>query len=209
MRPRWRPALRVFGTLAAVFAIVLVVNLIGGEALRRIGQHGRYRVAFAEVKCDPPRGLDRAAFLNEVRYLSGFPETFHPLDESDRTKLAAAFARHPWVEHVEDVIVEPGTIVRVKLTYRTPALAVPVEGGAVRLVDPQGILLPESLPPADVAELVNVVPVPAVSAGESWPDDLVIRSLDLMKSYPISKLERMATGWRLTRRDGTSLTIEK
>jgi hypothetical protein len=195
--------------LGLVSGTILIFNLLGFEAIRHIGTSGRYRTRFADIQCDPPRGLDRSTFLTEVRYLSGFPEVFHALDETERQQLVAAFAKHPWVESVDGVEVEPGNVVRLKLTYRIPVLAVRTDRGAVRLVTHRGVLLPESESPQGVAELVSIVPLPTVNAGETWPDEMVQRSLDLMKSYSIAKLERTHTDWRLTLRDGTSLQVGK
>ncbi len=208
-RPRWRAALAVGLTLAIVGGIVLSFDWLGGEALRRIGLRGRYRVPFSEIECDPPAGLTRTTFLTEVRYLSNFPESFHAVDETERRQLAEAFARHPWVESVEGVEVEPGNVVRVKSKYRVPALAIRVDRGAVRLVDAHGVLLPESPMPREIVEVLNVVPVPKVNAGEVWPDEIVQQALDLMKSYSLASLERIPAGWRLTMRDGTSLLVAK
>jgi hypothetical protein len=206
-RSRWKPALAILLTLAIVGGIALAFDWIGGEALRRIGQRGRYRVAFADIHCDSPRGLDRETFLREVRYLSDFPESFHALDEGERSQLTAAFAKHPWVESVDAVGLSPGNAVTVKLTYRVPALGVRVDRGTVRLVDSRGILLPESDLPRGITELLNIIPSPKVNAGEVWPDETVQRSLGLMKSYPLARLERLDAGWRLTLRDGSTRHI--
>ena len=208
-RIRWQSVGRLVLALALVAGTILMFNLLSGEALRRIGNSGRYRTKFADIQCDAPRGMDRSTFLTEVRYLSAFPEVFHGLDESERQQLAAAFAKHPWVESVDAVEVEPGNVVRVKLTYREPALAIRTDRGTVRLVTHRGVLLPESGSPRGVAELLNIVPAPTVNAGETWPDELVQLSLELMKSYTIAKLERTDTGWRLTLRDGSTVQVGK
>jgi hypothetical protein len=209
-RPRRRRSLlAAAAVLLAIAGTVFALDLLGGEALRRVGLHGRYRVHFADVQCGSPRGMDRAAFLTEVRYLSEFPEAFHPLDDTDRERLAAAFAKHPWVEHVGGVTVEPGNIVRVSLAFREPALAVQVQGGAVRLTDANGLLLPECEVPPGTAELLNTVPPPSVNAGEPWPDDTVRQAIGLLKSYPIAKLERTDAGWRLVLKDGSVRVIAR
>lgn len=215
-KPNEEPAPRRRRSLIAVALVLLVVggvvfglDRIGGEALRRVGLHGRYRASFADIRCDPPRGMDRPAFLTEVRYLSEFPEVFHALDEVERQRLAAAFARHPWVERVEGVTVEPGNVVRVALAFREPMLVVHVEGGTVRTTDANGILLPECAVPTGLVELSTAIPPPKVNAGETWTDDTVRQAIDLMKSYPLAKLERTDTGWRLGLKDGTTRVIAK
>src|SRR6186997_3346707 len=117
---RWRPALVA---LALAAGVLLAFDWLGGEALRRVGFRDRYRVAFADIRCEAPPGVDRPAFLTEVRYVSNHPESFLALDDSDHTRLERAFALHPWVESVDGVTVEPGNIVTVKLKFRTPVLA--------------------------------------------------------------------------------------
>lgn len=206
---RRRSAIAVALVLLTVTGAVFALDLLGEAALRRIGLHGRYRVRFADVQCESPHGIERAAFLTEVRYLSEFPEAFHALDEAERERLSAAFAKHPWVERVEAVNVEPGNVVRVSLVFRKPALAVRVEGGAIRVTDSDGTLLPECEVPPGLVELRKTVPPPKVNAGEPWPDDTVRRVIDLMKSYPLASVERTETGWRLGLKDGTVRVIAK
>jgi hypothetical protein len=187
--------------------VLLGVQFLGDKALRGLGPRDRYRVRFADVQCDPPPNTDRATFLAEVRYAAGFPETFNALDDADRDKLATAFAAHPWVERVEDVSVEPPLTVRVKLTFRTPLMSVPVVGGGTRVVDRNGVLLPETNTPSGVAELVNRVPAPVLPAGQMWADDTVLRAVDLVKTYKPIRLEKTPTGWRLTQPDGKALHV--
>jgi hypothetical protein len=206
---RWRAARPFVGfalTLAAAGVVLLGVQFLGKEALRGLGPRDRYRVRFADVQCDPPPGTDRATFLAEVRYAANFPETFNALDDADRDKLSAAFTAHPWVERVEDVSVEPPLTVRVKLTFRTPLMSVPVADGGTRVVDRNGVLLPEMSTPS-VTELVNRVPAPVLPAGQMWADDTVLRAVDLVKTYKPIRLEQLPTGWRLTRPDGKTLHV--
>jgi hypothetical protein len=206
-RPRWKPAGRVVLALALVAGTVLVFNLLGGEALRSIGLNHRYRTRFADIQCDTPRGLDHGQFLNEVRYLSGYADVVHALDEGERRGLSAAFAKHPWVDSVQAVEVMPGNAVRVSLNFREPVLAVRTDGGTIRMVDSRGVLLPDSEPPHGLPELLNLVPAPGVSAGEPWPEETVLQALALLKAHSAVKLERTASGWRLTKKDGGILDL--
>src|SRR6266511_1521038 len=128
-------------------AVVVLGALIvlGQWARDGLRQQDRYCVAFADVECAPPPGMERAAFLDEVQYLGSLPEHLRLLDEDLAGRLIEAFARHPWVRKVERVEVAPPGQVRVHLAYRTPVLAVPL-AGQVRAVDADGILLPASAP---------------------------------------------------------------
>ena len=206
---RWRPVVAVLLTLALVCGIFFAFVWLGGEALHRIGLRERYRFAFNSIDCDSPHGMDRHQFLAEVRYLSNFPESFNALDESDREHLSRAFASHPWVEAVEGISVEPGNAVKANLKFRVPVLAVHLEGGATRLVDSHGVLLPEVESPKGIAELANVVPSPNVVSGKPWPEDTVKRAVSLVDSYRPRSLERTATEWRLALPDGKTLTVPK
>lgn len=206
---RWRSVAAIAITLALAGGIILVLDYLGLEALRRIGPNERFRVAFIDVHCDAPPGLDRHTFLTEVRYVSQFPESFNAVDEPDRERLAKAFAAHPWVEGVEGIAVEAGNVVTVKLKYRVPMMAVRVNAGAVRLVDSHGVLLPESELPRGVAELMNIVPAPITEAGKVWADATVIRAVDLVKSYRPASLELTAKDWRLVQADGKTMRVAK
>lgn len=204
---RWRPVLAMLVTVAAVAGLLYGLGRLGDEARRGIGPRERYTVRFADVECDAPPGLDRPTFLAEVRYASGFPETFNLFSDEDTDRLRSAFAAHPWVRAVEGVDAEPPTRVRVRLRFRVPVLAVTTDGGAARLLDADGVLLPVSPLPADVAELANAVPSPSVSAGQVWDDPVVRRAVELVAAYRPRRLEKAATGWRLAQPDGRVLVI--
>lgn len=203
----WRPVVAVVLTLAVVAGVVAALGWGGGEALRRVGGRDRYRTPFADVHCDAPPGTDRATFLTEVRYAGGLPETVTALDPADRDRLAAGFAKHPWVESVDGVSAEPGGGVRVTVHFRTPVLAVTTTAGVPRLLDRGGVLLPVAPTPPGVAELVGAVPPPAVAAGEVWREPVVVRAVELVATYGAKRLERHATGWTLTLADGKRLAV--
>jgi hypothetical protein len=202
---RWRHAAAILITLLIIGGLLLGIDRLGSEALRGIGPRSRYRVAFADVHCAAPPGLGRQTFLTEVRYVARFPETFNALDESDREKVAAAFALHPWVESVEGVSVEPGNAVNVHLVFRVPVLAVHTESGEVRLIDARGTLLPYAAIPPQLSELIGTVPPPAAAAGHVWDDPIVKRALELVAAHHPKSLEKTATDWRLVMPDGRVL----
>ena len=206
---RWRSVAAIAITLALAAGVILTLDYLGLEALQRIGPNERFRVAFADVHCDSPRGLDRHTFLTEVRYVSQFPESFNAVDESDRERLGKAFAAHPWVESVDGIAAEAGNVVALKLKFRVPVLAVRVDRGAVRLVDSHGVLLPESATPREVAELMNIVPAPTTEAGKVWSDVTVTRAVDLVKTYRPTSLELTAKDWRLVQADGKTMRVAK
>ncbi|HXD87960.1 MAG TPA: hypothetical protein VN641_15845 [Urbifossiella sp.] len=208
-RSRRRSVVLLLATVAAAAGILLAIDRLGSEALQWLSPRERYRIAFADIHCAAPPGLDRSAFLAEVRYQSGFPDSFNSLAGSDRRQLARAFAAHPWVESVEAVTVAPGNAVTVALRFRVPILAVRVKDGT-RLVDAHGVLLPESAPtPAGVIELRSTVPAPTAPPGTIWADETVKRALELASVYKPRSLEFTATEWRLTETDGKIMNVAR
>jgi hypothetical protein len=204
----WRPVLGIAITLAIAAGALGAFHWLGGEALLHVKDRNRFRAGFTAIECDSPPGTDRTVFLREVRYVSDFPETFNPLDESDRERLTHAFLAHPWVAAVPDIRVEPGNRVIVKLLFREPFLTVRTADG-IRMVDRNGVLLPESSVPPGTAELITAVPAPRTPAGRVWPDETVQRAVELTKTYSLKSLALTPREWRLTQRDGKLLHIER
>jgi hypothetical protein len=162
--------------LVAVGAGVGVV-LLGLAALHRmtrdrLGDLDRSTAAFSDIDCPAPPNQDRADFLAEVQYLADMPARLRLLDEDLPSGLAAAFARHPWVEEVERVEIRPPRSVRVQPRYRIPVLAVRAdEGGHVRAVDSRGVVLPSRAPLDGLPTLTAATRLGA--AGKPWGDPLV------------------------------------
>ena len=188
MRGRFARALAfLLGFAALLSLLVLGLASLGRMTRDRVREGGRYTLAFTDIDCPPPPGLERTVFLAEVQYLAGLPDRLGLLDEGLPRRLAAAFALHPWVETVERVEVGGPRRVSVRLTYRTPMLAVTWEdrsrnvpgsippAGAVytRHVDGRGVLLPVPSV-ADKLPLLrgNLYP-PAGPPGTRWGDATV------------------------------------
>src|SRR5207249_8025506 len=131
-------------------------------------------VPFGDIECEPPEGLDRATFLGQVQYEARVPERLNVLDEELPRQLREAFARHPWVEAVDDVALEPPRRIRVRLTYRTPVLAVRWDG-ALRAVDGQGVLLPKTAATHGLPVYAAEPQPPKGPAGTRWGDPNVER----------------------------------
>src|SRR5206468_2756052 len=105
-------------TLAIVGGIFVALDQLGIEALKHIGPRERYRVKFVDINSDTPPGMDPHKFLAEVRYTSGFPESFIAVDEAEHDHLKSAFLTHPWVEAVKEVSASGGRSVSVSLKFR-------------------------------------------------------------------------------------------
>jgi hypothetical protein len=197
----------VLVTLGLTAGLLFGLSRLGDEARRNIGPRDRYAVKFADIRCTPPPGMTRETFLTEVLYASNVAPTIQVLDPELSAKLTAAFAAHPWVASVDAVTVEPPDTVTVKLTYRTPVLAVATEGGK-RSVDAKGILLPTSAPTADLPELLNGPALPPnATAGKPWPDATVVGAASVAAEYKPKTLERTPQGWQLVQPDGRKLVV--
>jgi len=144
----------------------------GKLALEQLRDSDRYVMPFTDIECSPPPPQDRDEFLLEVRYRNEMPEQLHLLEADLASRLAAAFARHPWVEKVGQVKIEPPRRVLVRLTYRTPVLAV-WQGEQVRAVDRHGVLLPPTAKTEGLPAFPGHAKPPVGSAGMPWGDAAV------------------------------------
>lgn len=161
----------------------LLLGVIGAGRAARVSLYDRaaYRLAFADIDCQPPADVPRDVFLNEVRSLACQPAALHLLDEDLTARLHRVFLAHPWVESVRRVAVDPyqkpmgpasrrSMAVRVEMEYRRAVLAVPPTDGGWRLVDGHGILLPESAVQPHLPLLLTEVDTPIGPTGSHWGD---------------------------------------
>ncbi len=158
--------------VAAAGAVLVGLIALGRLAHDRLRQHESYTISLADIDCPAPPGLERPEFLAEVQYLARLPDRLPALDEETPDRLAEAFARHPWVEKVEEVRILPPDQARVRLVFRTPALAVPL-GKQLRVVDGQAVLLPRATTADGLLILRNTVAAPSGHAGSAWDDPAV------------------------------------
>ncbi|MFL5340108.1 MAG: cell division protein FtsQ/DivIB [Gemmataceae bacterium] len=175
-----RPLFHAALTLLAC-ALLLGGLIAAGRAMReRLHDSPRHQFPVRDIDCPAPPEMEWADFLCEVQYQAELPDNLPLLDDELPARLASAFAKHAWVERVDRVSVGPGRAVAVRLTFRTPMLAVryvPAKGDAVvREVDGTGVLLPKRREPAGVPRLQTAVHAPAGGAGQPWGDKLVERA---------------------------------
>ena len=162
---------RVLLPIVAAGVFIYMVIALGQAARDHLRQHEQYILHFADIDCPAPPGMRREAFLPEVQYLSLIPDRLPTLADDTPVRLAAAFARHPWVEKVEQVAIMPPDRAEVRLTFRIPVLAVPQPEG-LRVVDGRGILLPTTASSEGLPVLRGTVAPPGL-AGEAWNDPAV------------------------------------
>jgi hypothetical protein len=158
--------------LALIGGVLAGVLYLGQVSLESLRGEDRYRVAFQDMECQPPAGMSRVDFLDEVQYLASVPSELQLLDEELPVTLAAAFARHPWVREVAEVRVLPQKKIRVALVYRTPVLAVRWNG-SLRAVDGAGVLLPANASTKGLPVFSGKALPPRGAAGHPWGDPAV------------------------------------
>ena len=169
MRRRIFRALVVLLLVGGFLAGVIYLGRLARDSLR---EHERYAIAFGEIECEPPPGMSRRDFLDEVQYVASLPARVRLLDDDLPGRLREGFAKHAWVERVADLTIAPPTRVAVKLIYRTPALVVRCQG-ARRVVDADGVLLPPGAPTAGLPEYAGEAAPPRGPAGTHWGDAAV------------------------------------
>jgi cell division septal protein FtsQ len=167
---RW--LLQCAALLLLVTGLLASIIWLGRWSQQQVRSQDRYLVPVADIECDPPAGLDRVEFLDQVRYDARLPAQVNVLDDDLPAQLRAAFAKHPWVETVDDVQLRSPRTITVRLTYRTPVLAVPWDGG-LRAVDGYGVLLPRNAPTRELPVYDGEPKAPRGPAGTRWgdPDD--------------------------------------
>jgi hypothetical protein len=119
-RPRRWPGrlTQIVAGLAVTALVVAGVVAVGNAARNALGPHDRYLLPFADVEAPAPPGMDRAEFLDEVRYLGPYPEKLNVLDPGLPELVREAFSRHRRVARVDKVQILPPKRVRVELTFR-------------------------------------------------------------------------------------------
>ena len=167
--------LRALLLLLAIAVVIGSLIVLGRWALEHLQGEERYQVPFGDIVVDPPAGLEREAFLDEVRFHAALPDRpLNVLDKELKDRLEQAFARHPWVTKVNKVTVESPKRIEVALTYRRPVLAVKWEG-VLRAVDGDGVLLPKAAPTKDLPLYEGDPQPPKGPPGTPWGDPEIER----------------------------------
>jgi len=171
-------------------------------------------LSFDKIDCPDPPGSKHEEFLGEVRYLGELPEKLSILDDSTVQRVAGAFGKHPWVEKVIRVDLDPRRS-RVRLAFRTPVLAVEKEENGtlrVRSVDRSAIVLPadargEGLPRYRARDDTPICP-----AGQRCQDPNIWTAAstagylhDFLAPWHIVSFQVDASGLTLTSIDGTRI----
>jgi hypothetical protein len=170
--PAWYHRWLLKSTLLLLLVALFLAGLIvaGRWGLDRLTGSDRYVAEFSHIECEPPAGMDRKIFLNQVLYYASpqLLERLNLLDEELPKRLKDGFAMHPWVEKVIDVEIKHPKQIIVKLTHRTPVLAVN-DGATLRAVDASGVLLPNDAPTLGLPVYEGIAKAPR-GAGLPWGD---------------------------------------
>ena len=138
-----------------------------------------YRLSADKVTVSSSPDWVPARFIEDVLQSSGLNRTGSLLDKALPQKLMEAFAAHPWVESVEQVVPRYPSGANVKLSYRTPTALVEVPQRGIFLVDRNGVLLPPEYL-SDIttdrrSEYLTIEgqSLPLGSVGTPWGDQMV------------------------------------
>jgi hypothetical protein len=168
---RWLlgPAIVLF-VIAGVAAYFLVPKAL--DWLPDLAHRPEYVLKPEDIRfTDPPPWVPRT-FLRQVVREAGLPKELSTLDSRLVDDVAAAFQKHPWVDHVVSVRKEFPHRLTVVVEYRKPAAFV-VTATERFAVDKHAVLLPPpDLPPAEdeFPAIANARSSPPTEAGSTWHD---------------------------------------
>jgi hypothetical protein len=169
---RW--LVRSLALLVVVVGLLAAIFWLSHWVQPRLRDQARYFVPVADIDCDSPEVSQRAVFLGEVQYFGQLPDKVNVLDEDLPAQLTRAFARHPWVEKVDDVALTPPSKIAVRLTFRVPVLAVRW-GDELWAVDGGGVRLPKNAPTRGLPVYDGSPKPPRGPPGTHWGDSDVER----------------------------------
>jgi hypothetical protein len=162
--------LLVVGSIAAYFLVPKAL-----EWLPDVAHRPEYVLKPDDIKfTEAPPWVPRT-FLRQVVREGGLSETLSLLDARLVDDIAAAFQKHPWVDHVVSVRKEFPHRVTVVLEYRKPAALVVTQTERF-VIDKRAVLLPPpDLPPAEdeFPIIVNARSTPPTAAGTEWHDHTI------------------------------------
>jgi hypothetical protein len=186
--------IRLLGILVLIALFLGAIVLVGQYARQAIQKTDRYVIPFSEIECVPPPGQERSEFLAEVQYLSGSPEQIKLLDGDLAPQLMDAFAVHPWVRSVDDVIVAAPRHVAVRLTYRLPVLIVKNDAASPWVLDGEGRILPATAK-TDALPVLQTKLQPKEPVGTVWRDraiEAAARTAAVLRPHQdVLRLQRM------------------
>jgi hypothetical protein len=200
---RWRPLAALALLLAALAGLYFAIVWLGDRSRANLADRARYKVNFFEIECSTPPGLSRAAFLAEVQYITNAPQEWSKADEAMPARLAALFAKHPWVKSATPraALDWPSP---VALEFRVPFLAVKT-AGELRAIDRDGAVLPKEASNVGLPIFETEIALPAAGDHSTHAD--ILRAIQIAKDHPAKLIEKTPQGWRITLRNGQMLRL--
>lgn len=129
----------------------------------------RFQIDFDHIEITPTPAYVPSTLLHEVQIQAGLPRTLDLRAPELPAQLAVAFRKHPWIESVGQVTLQPRRRLAVRLVYRRPVAMVALTDKSY-LVDRQSVLLPTVLaeqPPAKHLTIIGA-PEPRGPIGQPW-----------------------------------------
>lgn len=157
--------------VAAVSAIAFFPRL--SKLLPDLNRRSEYLLATEDIVITSPEKWVPKDLLQQVIEQSGLPKTVSILDKDLNAKLAEAFGRHPWVEHVIEIRKTKPALIEVELIYRKPVVMVEVPDGMYPVTAAGFLLPPKDFSGRDVKffpVVRNALSRPQGPAGTPWGD---------------------------------------
>jgi len=218
-------------TLIGIILVFAVFAGLGGLgwyfAKDKIRSKPEYRLSAKNIVVSLPPDWIPDRFVEDVLHDSGLNRTGSLLDQQLSQRLSEAFAAHPWVEKVEQIIPRYPSGADVKLSYRVPVALVEVSQRGIFSVDRNGVLLPSEYLAGTITDrrsdyltIQGIQSTPLGSAGTLWGDPMVqtaaqlaaaltdiARPLNLTRIIPAVEATPSGerTAWRLKTTAGTEI----
>ena len=177
----WSLRPRILGALTLAMLFVVVIPAVP-SLWPAVSQRAKFQVSVDRIDLTPVTGSIPQDIVQTIAKNHPDWKDRSLLEANLAADLAAAFARHPWIAHVDRVEKTRQGRVAIQVTYRIPVAMVETHGGLCP-IDAHGILLPSkdiSVAESDqLPHLQGVRSLPGGPAGTAWKDPLVIAGAKL------------------------------
>lgn len=183
--PSWVRAVFRPARLAKLSLLVGVVTLLPYvvQRLPSLASRSEYRLVTKQIRLVPaPESPVPGNLLDQVREQAKLPRELSLLDEKLASKLADAFAGHPWIAKVVSVRKSYPATVTVEVKYRAPVGMVQVKGGRFP-IDASGVVLPPGDFTAEDLKryptIQGLVSSSSIRPGMAWKDPSLLAAARL------------------------------
>lgn len=177
----WSLRPRILGALTLAMLFVVVIPAVP-SLWPVVSQRAKFQMSVDRIDLTPVTGSIPQDIVQTIAKDHPDWKDRSLLESNLAADLAAAFAEHPWIAHVDRVEKTRQGRVTIQVTYRTPVAMVETHRGLYP-VDAEGILLPPkdiSLAESDqLPHLRGVRSMPSGPAGTAWKDPVVLAGAKL------------------------------